>query len=72
MTPEMPPPPSSGDEIDFSALVAEHNQSNAARASQGRSKQEGPSGQEPVSYTHLRAHETVLDLVCRLLLEKKK
>ena len=23
---------------------------------------------EPVSYTHLRAHETVLDLVCRLLL----
>ena len=26
----------------------------------------------PVSYTHLRAHATVLDLVCRLLLEKKK
>ena len=25
----------------------------------------------PVSYTHLRAHETVLDLVCRLQLEKK-
>ena len=24
-----------------------------------------------VSYTHLRAHETVLDPVCRLLLEKK-
>ena len=38
----------------------------------------GPSGcgkstnlRMPVSYTHLRAHETVLDLVCRLLLEKK-
>ena len=29
-------------------------------------------GADPVSYTHLRAHETVLDLVCRLLLEKKK
>ena len=29
-------------------------------------------GRNPVSYTHLRAHETVLDLVCRLLLEKKK
>ena len=29
-------------------------------------------GDVPVSYTHLRAHETVLDLVCRLLLEKKK
>eukprot|EP00831_Metopus_contortus_P057245 TRINITY_DN49714_c0_g1_i2.p1 TRINITY_DN49714_c0_g1~~TRINITY_DN49714_c0_g1_i2.p1 ORF type:complete len:251 (-),score=57.17 TRINITY_DN49714_c0_g1_i2:114-866(-) len=26
----------------------------------------------PVSYTHLRAHETSLHLVCRLLLEKKK
>ena len=25
-----------------------------------------------VFYTHLRAHETVLELVCRLLLEKKK
>src|SRR5665811_1706200 len=29
-------------------------------------------GIKAVSYTHLRAHETVLDLVCRLLLEKKK
>ena len=27
---------------------------------------------KPVSYTHLRAHETREDLVCRLLLEKKK
>src|SRR5665213_2437888 len=26
---------------------------------------------EPVSYTHLRAHETGRNLVCRLLLEKK-
>ena len=25
----------------------------------------------PVSYTHLRAHETSLHLVCRLLLEKR-
>ena len=34
-----------------------------------------PNGTEetfkPGSYTNLRAHETVLDLVCRLLLEKK-
>src|SRR5665811_2490452 len=32
-----------------------------------------PQARNPVavSYTHLRAHETVLDLVCRLLLEKK-
>src|SRR5450756_3012772 len=29
-------------------------------------------GFRPVSYTHLRAHETRHDLVCRLLLEKKK
>ena len=28
-------------------------------------------GMESVSYTHLRAHETRHDLVCRLLLEKK-
>ena len=31
-----------------------------------------PAVLKAVSYTHLRAHETVLDLVCRLLLEKKK
>ena len=30
------------------------------------------NGIGPVSYTHLRAHETVLDIVCRLLLEKKQ
>src|SRR5664280_3330533 len=29
-----------------------------------------PCASIAVSYTHLRAHETVLDLVCRLLLEK--
>ena len=28
--------------------------------------------QKAVSYTHLRAHETRHDLVCRLLLEKKR
>ena len=27
---------------------------------------------DTVSYTHLRAHETELDLVCRLLIEKTK
>ena len=29
-------------------------------------------GIDAVSYTHLRAHETVIDLVCRIMLEKKK
>src|SRR5665648_1138409 len=31
-----------------------------------------PKSIRSVSYTHLRAHETRHDLVCRLLLEKKK
>src|SRR5450756_2675212 len=31
-----------------------------------------PISMSAVSYTHLRAHETRHDLVCRLLLEKKK
>ena len=31
-----------------------------------------PEGFDPVSYTHLRAHETPEHIVCRLLLEKKK
>ena len=30
-----------------------------------------PKRSNAVSYTHLRAHETEADLVCRLLLEKK-
>ena len=29
-------------------------------------------GNKAVPYTHLRAHETLLDRLCRLLLEKKK
>ena len=44
-------------EADFLAVTLEHEQLAVAGA---------------VSYTHLRAHETVLDLVCRLLLDKKK
>src|SRR5665809_132457 len=31
-----------------------------------------PKVPHPVSYTHLRAHETKANLVCRLLLEKKQ
>ena len=41
-------------------------------AGQHRVKGKADKHRDPVSYTHLRAHETVLDLVCRLLLEKKK
>ena len=43
-----------------------HGAENAPWADRGSGH-----GEEAVSYTHLRAHETVLDLVCRLLLEKK-
>src|SRR5450756_1471495 len=42
-----------------------------SRAGTCRDQVGGPGG-VTVSYTHLRAHETRHDLVCRLLLEKKK
>ena len=45
---------------------------NTADVTQARLAAVLNAAAEPVSYTHLRAHETVLDLVCRLLLEKKK
>src|SRR5450756_2868188 len=45
----------------------------SARGKVARCLVEGKAlGIEAVSYTHLRAHETRHDLVCRLLLEKKK
>ncbi len=40
--------------------------------SQKFKKLPGPQKKKSAPYTHLPAHETVLDLVCRLLLEKKK
>src|SRR5665811_1655702 len=47
------------------ALIAHH----AARPAEPEHGDDGERQlQAPVSYTHLRAHETVLDLVCRLLL----
>src|SRR5665811_1706208 len=42
----------------------EQRRSSYFNIPRGNSVQDGT-----VSYTHLRAHETVLDLVCRLLLE---
>src|SRR5680860_1308651 len=44
----------------------------ASKASRHVWTMPGCATQEPVSYTHLRAHETDSYLVCRLLLEKKK
>mgnify|MGYP003381650077 CR=1 FL=1 len=31
-----------------------------------------PGTYKTVSYTHIRAHETVLDIVCRLLIDTKQ
>ena len=45
---------------------------SAVSAFQGGAFEYLPKPFDAVSYTHLRAHETVLDLVCRLLLEKIK
>eukprot|EP00656_Telonema_subtile_P013049 TRINITY_DN16615_c0_g1_i1.p1 TRINITY_DN16615_c0_g1~~TRINITY_DN16615_c0_g1_i1.p1 ORF type:complete len:639 (-),score=164.91 TRINITY_DN16615_c0_g1_i1:53-1969(-) len=55
-------------------VLRESEDSNrSAAAGEGGSEADKPhTGMRAVSYTHLRAHETVLDLVCRLLLEKKK
>ena len=46
--------------------------SGLGRATAHRLADEGARVAVPVSYTHLRAHETVLALVCRLLLDTKK
>ena len=54
-----------GDGVDVVAFVEQDRREGAAQRVRRYSR-------HAVSYTHLRAHETVLDLVCRLLLEKKK
>ena len=56
-------------------LVAEDDKSvrlvvQQALARQGYTVQSSGTAAGPVSYTHLRAHETDSYLVCRLLLEK--
>ncbi len=48
------------------AQACERNLAFMAIVGQGR-----PDFRTPVPYTHLRAHETSLHLVCRLLLDKK-
>ena len=50
------------------AWAATDPETDTTRSSESTERIMGVS----VSYTHLRAHETVLDLVCRLLLEKKQ
>ena len=50
---------------------ARMNKDRIGKVFAGRNGIIGALREDPVSYTHLRAHETVLDIVCRLLLEKK-
>ena len=52
-------------DIAGSALTAQSQRLNVAASNLA-------NADSAVSYTHLRAHETRHDLVCRLLLEKKK
>ena len=56
-------------------VIAEYNDAKISMDEFEKAYSKNVGGLEAakaVSYTHLRAHETVLDLVCRLLLEKKK
>src|SRR5665648_585501 len=48
------------------------HRASSDRVAEARPQRRGDRCPAPVSYTHLRAHETRHDLVCRLLLEKKK
>src|SRR5665811_248860 len=62
------------DAVLEATAAAGNRRGNHAPRRTDRSGKDRPRhhGVRAVSYTHLRAHETVLDLVCRLLLEKKK
>src|SRR5665809_163932 len=53
----------------FGDHIARPVQSHSRRAALG--EREAKRTPKAVSYTHLRAHETKANLVCRLLLEKK-
>mgnify|MGYP003380642717 CR=1 FL=1 len=64
-------------EIDLEVAVGVHVDDDLGKHEGGSAHLDvahdvGQDELDAVSYTHLRAHETVLDLVCRLLLEKKK
>ena len=58
--------------VDAGTGVEVTRRGRLGRRSGPQAKLAKASAINTVSYTHLRAHETVLDLVCRLLLEKKK
>ena len=53
-------------------VIRNHGICTARFRGRRKARQSRYSNHESVSYTHLRAHETKANLVCRLLLEKKK
>src|SRR5450756_2219228 len=57
-------------ETEFDSFFLGHSQER--HSGQSDTGVDLDRGVRTVSYTHLRAHETRHDLVCRLLLEKKK
>eukprot|EP00658_Telonema_sp_P-2_P075619 TRINITY_DN65258_c0_g1_i1.p1 TRINITY_DN65258_c0_g1~~TRINITY_DN65258_c0_g1_i1.p1 ORF type:complete len:143 (+),score=18.98 TRINITY_DN65258_c0_g1_i1:111-539(+) len=64
--------PSIFDESDEDDTIEDSMVANRGSLSRLWSVTSSVVGNLPVSYTHLRAHETPEHLVCRLLLEKKK
>ena len=63
-----------GEEL-YASQVAARGGDVASRTAGARTALAGANTRSlswAVSYTHLRAHETVLEIVCRLLLDKKK
>jgi len=62
-----------GTDTTFSTLTAGGGKAgDSAGACTGSASAESTAFPPPVSYNHLRAHETDSYLVCRLLLEQKK
>ena len=69
---EVAPPPVKVQQIFEEKIVDEVESPKVSQAVQSGSSSGNVIEIATVSYTHLRAHETVLDIVCRLLLEKNK
>ena len=58
--------------IDYELVKINNHKSHSFYTVSSLEEFSGMLDSESVSYTHLRAHETGRNLVCRLLLEKKK
>ena len=58
--------------VEAVALLSAGPSGTSSASASSSSRSSSPSNADTVFYTNLRAHETGLELVCRLLLEKKK